>query len=258
VAGAVARAASREGAGFVVAEPRYVEGNRWVGHGLVDWEVARACPVPVLLVRRATPYDRPRIVAAVDTSRNGERGASLDRDVVRIAATWAERMEGSVSLVHCLREDRLAQAFRLSSLHGRRQRAASILAHLANGAGRSRPDVRVIDGPPVAGLLDAVAAEGADLVVLGTAKRPTLVRWLLGSTSEQLIRLAPCDLLLVQPRTLRRGLGVQAPRCQSGYPVVPFVGQVPNERGVRAHASGESPGGDARLLDREDPGHDPR
>jgi nucleotide-binding universal stress UspA family protein len=61
----------------------------------------------------------------------------------------------------------------------------------------SRVEIR--EGAAVAGILDA--AEGADLVVIGTHGRGGFERLLLGSTTEKVIRKAPCPVLTVPPGT---------------------------------------------------------
>ena len=48
-------------------------------------------------------------------------------------------------------------------------------------------------------ILDAVEEESADLVVIGTHGRKGLSRFLLGSTTEKLVRTAPCPVLTVRP-----------------------------------------------------------
>jgi universal stress protein E len=64
-------------------------------------------------------------------------------------------------------------------------------------------DVRLLDGDPVDALLDAVAKEDADILVMGTVVHGPVRQWLIGSTTEQVMHLAPCDLLLVKPNSFR-------------------------------------------------------
>jgi nucleotide-binding universal stress UspA family protein len=59
----------------------------------------------------------------------------------------------------------------------------------------SRIEIR--EGAAVAGILDA--AEGADLLVIGTHGRGGFERLLLGSTTEKIIRTASCPVLTVPP-----------------------------------------------------------
>jgi len=202
---AVARAATREGADLVVAEPRYRSGRRRHGLSRIDWEVARLCPVPLLLARSAAPYSKPRILAAVDPGAHGLRVSSLDSGIVGLAAAVAEATDGSVCVVHCVREPPLALAVRPSVQRRERQRVQTMVRHLARGAGLSQRDARIVDGAPVEMLLDAVSEEDADILVMGTVVRGPIRQLLIGSTTEQLMHAAPCDLLLVKPNSVRFG-----------------------------------------------------
>ncbi|MEK6775402.1 MAG: universal stress protein [bacterium] len=48
-------------------------------------------------------------------------------------------------------------------------------------------------------ILSVVKEEGIDLVVIGTHGRKGLSRFLLGSTTEKLVRSSPCPILTVRP-----------------------------------------------------------
>jgi universal stress protein E len=200
---AVARAAVREAADLVVAEPRYRSGRRQRGLSRIDWEVARLCPVPLLLARSAAPYSKPRILAAVDPGAHGLRVSSLDAGIVGLAAAMAEATDGSVRVLHCVREPPLAFTARPATLRRERQRVQTMVRRLARGAGLSQRDARIIDGAPVGTLLDAVNEEDAGILVLGTVVRGPVRQMLLGSTTEQLMHVAPCDLLLVKPNSVQ-------------------------------------------------------
>lgn len=58
---------------------------------------------------------------------------------------------------------------------------------------------RVEAGDPV-GTIVRVAAEGYDLLVLGTHGRGGVERLLLGSVAERVIRRAPCSVAVIPPR----------------------------------------------------------
>ena len=53
-------------------------------------------------------------------------------------------------------------------------------------------------GAPQQQILEVAAAEGADLIVIGTHGRGGLERALLGSVADHVIRLAPCPVLSVR------------------------------------------------------------
>jgi universal stress protein E len=107
--------------------------------------------------------------------------------------------------VHCVREPPLGLEIRPAIRRRERQRVQTMIRHLARGAGLAQRDARLLDGAPVDTLIDAVNEEDADILVMGTVVRGPVRQLLIGSTTEQLIHAAPCDLLLVKPDSARIG-----------------------------------------------------
>lgn len=62
----------------------------------------------------------------------------------------------------------------------------------------SRTSTRVVSGTVPGALADHAAASGADLIVMSTHGRTGFARWLMGSVSERLLRVAPCSALVVR------------------------------------------------------------
>jgi len=54
------------------------------------------------------------------------------------------------------------------------------------------------EGPPTSELLDCAREESVDLIVIATHGYTGLRHMLLGSTAEQIVRLAPCPVLTVR------------------------------------------------------------
>jgi nucleotide-binding universal stress UspA family protein len=79
-----------------------------------------------------------------------------------------------------------------------RARQAQGVVHLARAAGA---DARFLvwDGDAGDGIVAASAAEGADLIIVGTHGRSTVGRFLLGSVSDHVVRHAACPVLVVRP-----------------------------------------------------------
>lgn len=61
-------------------------------------------------------------------------------------------------------------------------------------------DGDVLTGDPVETILDYADSVGADLVVMGTAGRRGLDRYLLGSTTERVVRLSSVPVLTLRAR----------------------------------------------------------
>jgi len=204
IAAAVIRGAMAVHADLVVAEPRYHASRRArfrLSH--TDWELARNCPMPLLLARTSAPYSRPGIVAAVAPGEHGERESQLDVKLAELAARLGEVTGGSVKIVHSLQTGFHLLGVSPRSLERTRARMRELLGRLARGAGLRAGSARVIEGEPATALLEFVTGEGTDLLVMGTFVQGPLHRALFGSVAERLINVAPCDVLIVKPDGFR-------------------------------------------------------
>jgi nucleotide-binding universal stress UspA family protein len=55
-----------------------------------------------------------------------------------------------------------------------------------------------VEGGPADALVEVARAEGADLIVVGSTGSGYVTRAIVGSTAENVIRQAPCDVLVVR------------------------------------------------------------
>ncbi|WP_354637185.1 universal stress protein [Kitasatospora camelliae] len=78
------------------------------------------------------------------------------------------------------------------------RRLADELREVLGEEGAARVDARVVRANPVEALLDA--ANGAELLVVGSRGRGTFARALLGSVSIQCALHATCPVVIVRPR----------------------------------------------------------
>jgi nucleotide-binding universal stress UspA family protein len=65
--------------------------------------------------------------------------------------------------------------------------------------------IRIVDDRPVPAIVHAAAAWNADLVMLGSKGRGVISRALLGSVSRDVVRAAPCPVLVAKRRVARFG-----------------------------------------------------
>ncbi len=217
VAEGVVRAAMREHADLVVAEPRY-QGTRRHRLGLThtDWELVRVCPMPLLFSKAAAPYSAPRITAAVDPGSHREHESALDVNIVGTAAALAKLTNGNVELVHVMHLPPRLLGVAPKTLRKETRRVETLLKRLGRGAGLKASSVRVVEGQPVEMLLELVSSESRDLIVMGTFVNGAVRHALFGSTAERILNLAPCDVLILKPEGFLSPVPPPTRRARSG------------------------------------------
>ncbi len=123
---------------------------------------------------------------------------AADRAIDLAAQLHAELLVGSVIDAGQLRLRGGRFGARIDQVRSDRELAA---AGLVTRGRRARVPVRFLvwEGEPGEAIVEAAAAEGADIVVVGTHGRGGIGRMLLGSVSEYVVRHASVPVLVVRP-----------------------------------------------------------
>ncbi|MBX6770774.1 MAG: universal stress protein [Chloroflexi bacterium] len=83
------------------------------------------------------------------------------------------------------------------------QKAVDAIVQRTRAAGITEVTGEVIDGVPRSVLLTIAQERSVDLIVAGSHGRGLVERLLVGSTTEHLVRHAPCPVLVVRPSRAR-------------------------------------------------------
>lgn len=220
----IVREALREKSDLVVAESHRHTRLARVVLSNTDWQLIRLCPVPVLFVKTARPYERARILAAVDPMHAHAKPAGLENDILAAGRQFAETFNGRLHAIHVYQ---LATPFTSGVLmepvplpvnvtERQRQRVTrefdALLKAYELPAGR-----RHLRAGNAAEEITAVAGKiEAGIVVMGAVSRSGLKRLFVGSTAERVIDRLNCDVLVLKPAGFRSPV----PRRSSYRPVV--------------------------------------
>jgi nucleotide-binding universal stress UspA family protein len=140
-----------------------------------------------------------RILVATDGSEDAAHAA--DHAIAIARAFGASLIVVSVVDIYVFMDPQTA-AYTVEVLDRERvflREAVDGIAAKARHAGIASVDAKVVEGFPRTALVEAIEAEKVDLVVAGSHGRNAIQRLLIGSTSEHLIRHAPCPVLVVRP-----------------------------------------------------------
>ncbi|MBN2505417.1 MAG: universal stress protein [Verrucomicrobia bacterium] len=171
-------------------------------------QVVRHAPCAVLTlrldaraggVRRDPRGDVPhlrRILAPVDFSGPSAKA-------VRLAGELADRFESALTVLHVVfsmpaprRLAAYARRLDMAALEEARKKVATLVQRKLHR--RTPAHIELAAGLPHDQIVRAARRLKADLIVIATRGRTGLKRWFMGSTAEQVIRYAPCPVLVVR------------------------------------------------------------
>lgn len=146
---------------------------------------------------RPTPFSIERILVPVDFS-------SCSKKALDYALPFAKQFGASIVLLHVVQINLPASEFGMIDVaftekelrvSGERQLADLAKSQIPPEV-LSKSLVRV--GRPVTEIADVARKEGADLIILSTHGHTGLKHVLLGSVAENVVRYAPCPVLIVR------------------------------------------------------------
>ena len=159
--------------------------------GSVAEEVLRRSKVPVLMTRPETPiHSWKRIAVALDGSERSET-------ILPEAAALAKKMGAVLEVLHVIHPVVAGGAGEVPVVLPPKDPMPylnGILKRLA--AEGLPPQVAVLEGGTSQAILRHLEASGAGLLCMTTHGRTGMTRILLGSVAEEILRKAPCPVLL--------------------------------------------------------------
>ena len=194
------------GLAMVIKDARHIPALQRVFYTPLDWRLLSDCPVPVHLVTQ-TGHARPRkLLALIDVALSEKQDTTLNESIVKAALRMAERCGAQLDLLHVYDWGaNFAMAMALGSLavdigfdEKLRVEQRQAFHKLGERLGIPARHRHFVEGTVRHSIEDFVAQHETDVIVLGTAHRPSFKR-LLGGTAEHLLYAAPCSLLVVRP-----------------------------------------------------------
>lgn len=195
---------------LVVKDTHYHAGLKRTLLSNTDWNLIRACPAPLLLVKPRPISETPAILAAVDPLHEHDKPAQLDRAILAFAKELAGALQGSLHVHHSFDIGPVLAAIagtpastmavpveEIAAAAESEHRKA--LDGLVAGFDIDRTNVHVEQGVPHEALVQQAEVLGTDIVVMGAVSRSGLKRIFVGSTAERALDRLPCDLLVIKP-----------------------------------------------------------
>ncbi len=173
-------------------------------YGSVATKLMHMAPVPTLLVGPKA-LEEAKELPAIRSILVPLGGAPLGEAALEAAATLAEAFKARLILARAARVPAQAFAFDLAAaqlpmmdeavIKAAEEYLLRIQERVATVEGT---ETRVLRGFPAPAILEFVAREGIDLVVMSSHVRSGVFRWALGSVADRVIQ-GPAPVLLVRP-----------------------------------------------------------
>jgi universal stress protein E len=159
----------------------------WCSLDANEWELARACPAPLVLTRGRPWRAQPRFAAAVDVSE-GESDART-RTIMRSAEFLARGCHATLDVLYS--EDHDGDAAGCTS-------RATALHELGAEYGVAADHVHVLSGDSEIALPEYLAARRYDMLVLGALTHRPALTTVVGTLTSKLVDAFDCDFMLVR------------------------------------------------------------
>jgi universal stress protein E len=178
-----------------------------------DWNLIRACPVPLLLVKPGFNPPSKHVIAAVDPLHESDTQHELDRAILTFANRLSMAFDGTLHIVHMF-DPTMAIAAATNGMSPLTMEPAGMtqeivqaneVSHrramdtLLSRAAPTQYELHFQRGNVREELPDLAKELGAGFVVLGAVERGAVGRLLIGSTAERILDRLPCDLIVVKP-----------------------------------------------------------
>ncbi|MDP9011934.1 MAG: universal stress protein [Pseudomonadota bacterium] len=181
-----------------------------------DWHLIRACPVLLLLTKPPLWETPPVLMAAVDPGHVNDPSAALDRRILDVTVSLANRFDAQVHAVHSYLPSTITTAavggmppltgVSAEALAAERALRRSQIKRLTDEYEVADANLHV-DAGSTAEYLPWMAAEWrVDILAMGATARGGLKRVLIGSTAERVLERLPCDVLVVKSPDFAKNL----------------------------------------------------
>lgn len=183
--------------------------------GSTDWHLMRKCPCPVWIIKAVKRRRVSRILAAVDPIPGAGANVELNKLILDLATSLAEREECRLHIVHAwsIPGEKAIRSGRIQMHRSDRERYEreirkthkKWLSELMGEYGLDSGHVKIhlLKGDP-AEVIPAVAAKAnAELVIMGTVARTGVPGFLIGNTAEKTLGKLNCSVLTVKPQSFQ-------------------------------------------------------
>ncbi len=160
-----------------------------------DWQLARHCTAPLLVVKEKPWKNHPVILAAVDPMHGRHKPSGLDHRILDTSKSLADKTGGDVYAAHAYGQFPLSGVYPADA----EKQHQEAFRELTQEYGLEDTHALLIDEAPEYAMKKLEEDLDADLVVVGAISRSIVTDVLIGSVTEKVLDFLECDALLLRP-----------------------------------------------------------
>jgi len=175
-----------------------------------DLHLLRKCPCPVWIIKPNQRKPFAKILIAVDPDPSEPDRLQLDKELMKLGTSLAERENGKVEVVHTwlLDGESMLRSPRFSTGEKEIQQLADNVKAVRQGwlddllASYQHLPIKVslLKGTPGPTLVELIEKRKPDIVVMGTVARTGLPGLLIGNTAEFVLSRISCSVMTLKPK----------------------------------------------------------
>jgi universal stress protein E len=160
-----------------------------------DWQMARHCPAPLLMVKNKPWKPNPVILAAVDPLHARHKPSGLDHKIMAEGTLLREKLDGELYVVHAYGQFPLSGVYPADA-DAQHENALNELCDEFDIPGDRR---LLMEEAPEYAMQKLESELQADVVIVGAVSRSIITDVFIGSTTEKVLDFLDCDALLLRP-----------------------------------------------------------
>jgi len=161
-----------------------------------DWQLARHCTAPLLVVKEKSWKEKPVILAGVDPMHGRHKPSGLDHRILDTGKMLADKTGGDLYAAHAYGQFPLSGVYPADAEN--QHRAA--FNELTQEYGLTDTHSLLVDEAPEYAMKKLEEDLDADLVIVGAISRSIVIDVFIGSVTEKVLDFLDCDALLLRPQ----------------------------------------------------------
>ena len=186
------------------------EGLREMFFGNTTMQLMRKCPSPVWAIKSTHQGEFSKIMAAVDPFTRAENINKLNRNILRIAISLAEREGSELHIVHCWQQPleiilqgspEISRAKLGEFIHETRDSHQAMLQSCLDEhkLHKVNHQIHLLKGEPGKLIPKLAKEKDVDVIIMGTVCRTGVAGFFMGNTAEKVLNQVECSVLTVKP-----------------------------------------------------------